>query len=48
MPKQEEFVEMIKSNEAILLKIVNFYTDTKEDSEDLKQEIIYQLWSKPK
>ena len=44
MPKQEEFVDMIKRNETILLKIVNLYTDTKEDGEDLKQEIIYQLW----
>ncbi|MEO0338710.1 MAG: sigma-70 family RNA polymerase sigma factor [Bacteroidota bacterium] len=44
MLKQEEFVAMIKQNETILLKIVNFYTDTKEDGEDLKQEIIYQLW----
>lgn len=47
MRKQEAdkayFVEMIYTHMGIIYKICNLYADG-EDRDDLKQEIIYQLW----
>lgn len=44
MPKEEDFIKVIKENEGLLFKITSLYTDTKIDAEDLRQEIVYQLW----
>lgn len=42
-PDKAYFVEMVYSNIAIIYKICRLYAEGK-DREDLKQEIIYQLW----
>ena len=44
MHNKEEFVEIIKENEGLIYKITKVYASTKEDAQDLYQEIIYQLW----
>lgn len=38
------FIEAIKANEGLIYKIASLYTDSKEDREDLVQEIVYNLW----
>ncbi|MCG8697881.1 MAG: RNA polymerase sigma factor [Bacteroidales bacterium] len=38
------FIDTINENAAILHKIGCMYCDTNEDREDLKQEILFQLW----
>jgi RNA polymerase sigma-70 factor (ECF subfamily) len=43
VPDKAYFVEMIYSNMGIIYKICKLYAE-REDQEDLKQEIIYQLW----
>ena len=42
--KYQQFVSLIKDNQAIIFKVIRSYTISKEDEEDLKQEILYQLW----
>jgi len=44
MPLEEQFTQVIKANEAIIFKISTVYTRTKEDQQDLYQDIIIQLW----
>jgi RNA polymerase sigma-70 factor (ECF subfamily) len=44
MQNQQEFIDIIKENEGLIYKISKVYTDTREDEEDLYQEIVYQLW----
>jgi len=44
MPKKEDFVTVIKTNEAIIYKITAVYSNSTEDQKDLYQEIVYQLW----
>ena len=44
MYNQEAFVEIIKENEGLIYKIARVYTSSKEDEQDLYQEIVYQLW----
>ena len=44
MHNKQEFIGIIKDNEALIYKIARLYTSGKEDEEDLYQEIIYQLW----
>ncbi|TAF67490.1 MAG: sigma-70 family RNA polymerase sigma factor [Cytophagales bacterium] len=41
---EKEFVSLITENQAIIYKIVNLYTHTESDREDLFQEVVYQLW----
>lgn len=41
---QAEFIEKITLNQRIIHKICNIYAFGREDREDLKQEIILQLW----
>ncbi len=43
VPDKAYFVEMVYSHMGIIYKICKLYADG-EDREDLKQEIIYQLW----
>jgi len=43
VPDKAYFVEMVYNNIAIIYKICKLYAKV-EDREDLKQEIIYQLW----
>lgn len=41
---KEEFLELVFPHQALIHKICRTYRDSKEDREDLFQEIIYQLW----
>lgn len=41
---EKEFLEMIHENQKIIYKICKVYRDSREDQEDLFQEIVYQLW----
>lgn len=38
------FTELIRENKGIIFKICNAYCISKEDRDDLAQEIIYNLW----
>ncbi len=46
MAAQQEhiFLEHLNRHQAILYKVCKMYTDDREDQEDLKQEMVYQLW----
>ena len=41
---EKAFLQLIRDNKGILFKISNSYCRSKDDREDLMQEIIYQLW----
>ena len=41
---EKEFVEVIHDYQKIIYKICRVYRDSREDQEDLFQEIVYQLW----
>ena len=41
---EEHFVNLISENESMIYKICNIYANSNSEKEDLKQEIIYQLW----
>ncbi len=44
MEKRETFIKAIQENERLIYKVASFYTDCKDDRDDLVQEIIYTLW----
>jgi RNA polymerase sigma factor (sigma-70 family) len=44
MQDKQEFVRVIQENEALIYKVSKVYTNSREDEQDLYQEIIYQLW----
>jgi RNA polymerase sigma factor (sigma-70 family) len=41
---EKEFLKSIHDCQNMIYKICRIYRDTKEDQEDLFQEIVYQLW----
>jgi len=41
---ETEFLGLIHENQKIVYKICKLYRDSREDQEDLFQEIVYQLW----
>ena len=41
---EEEFLKSMHDYQGIIYKICKLYRDSKEDQEDLFQEIVYQLW----
>ena len=41
---EKEFLEAIHDYQKIISKICRLYRDSREDQEDLFQEIVYQLW----
>jgi RNA polymerase sigma factor (sigma-70 family) len=41
---EKEFLETVHEHQKIIHKVCRLYRDTKEDQEDLLQEIVYQLW----
>lgn len=41
---EPQFLRLIDSHQGIIHKICRLYRDSKEDREDLFQEIVYQLW----
>lgn len=44
MQTEKNFLKMIDDHQQIIHKICRIYRDTKEDQEDLFQEIVFQLW----
>ncbi|ATP56016.1 RNA polymerase subunit sigma-70 [Pedobacter ginsengisoli] len=42
--REQSFVQLIHEHQGIIHKICRLYRDSKEDREDLFQEIAYQLW----
>ena len=44
MDTESEFVEMIKSHEGTIYKVILSYTRDKEEIMDLYQEVVFQLW----
>src|ERR1700722_1889536 len=43
MYNKKEFIVIIRENEGLIYKVAKVYTNTKEDEQDLYQEIVYQL-----
>jgi RNA polymerase sigma factor (sigma-70 family) len=41
---QENFLKIVEAHQGIIYKICRMYRDSREDREDLFQEIVYQLW----
>jgi RNA polymerase sigma factor (sigma-70 family) len=41
---ENEFLAAVHNHQKIIYKICRLYRDSKEDQEDLFQEIVYQLW----
>lgn len=41
---EKEFLKTIHDHQKIIYKVCRMYRDSKEDQEDLYQEIVYQLW----
>lgn len=41
---EQAFLQHIQNNQKIIYKVCHLYRDTREDQEDLFQEIVYQLW----
>lgn len=44
MEKKDTFIIAVKEHEKLIFRIASFYTDCKDDRDDLVQEIIYNLW----
>lgn len=44
MEKKDTFIKAIQQNEGLIYKVAAFYTNSKDDRDDLVQEIIYTLW----
>lgn len=41
---EKDFLKIIEVNQGIIYKVCKMYRDTREDQEDLFQEIVLQLW----
>jgi RNA polymerase sigma-70 factor, ECF subfamily len=39
-----QFIQLIADNKGVILKVCNIYCNSREDKEDLFQDIILQLW----
>ncbi|SHN20144.1 RNA polymerase sigma factor [Mucilaginibacter sp. OK098] len=44
MNSKEKFIKVIKENAGLIYKVTKVYTNSREDEQDLYQEIVYQLW----
>lgn len=42
--EQQQFVQLVNEHQNIIHKICRLYRNTREDREDLFQEIVFQLW----
>lgn len=42
--KEKEFLGLIEQHSGVLYKVSRMYMDTEVDQEDLRQDIIFQLW----
>ncbi|MBS0031250.1 RNA polymerase sigma factor [Chitinophaga sp. 22321] len=41
---KEQFILLINNNQGLILKVCNMYCNSREDKEDLFQDIVLQLW----
>lgn len=41
---EKDFLKIVEVNQGIIYKVCKMYRDTREDQEDLFQEIVLQLW----
>lgn len=41
---QKDFLKIVDKNQGIIYKVCKMYRDSREDQEDLFQEIVLQLW----
>ena len=41
---EKDFLKIVEDNQGIIYKVCKTYRDTREDQEDLFQEIVLQLW----
>ena len=44
MDKKDRFIKVIKENKGLIFKVSALYTNSLQDREDLRQEIVFQLW----
>ncbi len=44
LKEEREFLELMKIHHGLLIKVSKIYMDNRDDQEDLKQEILFQLW----
>ena len=44
MNSKNEFVTIIQQNEGLIYKVAKLYANSREDEQDIYQEIVYQLW----
>jgi RNA polymerase sigma-70 factor (ECF subfamily) len=44
MDRKQRFVQVIKQHEGLLYKVAMLYSNSRQDREDLYQEIVFQLW----
>jgi RNA polymerase sigma factor (sigma-70 family) len=44
MHSKEEFIRVIQENAGLIYKTAKVYTNSREDEQDLYQDIVYQLW----
>lgn len=42
--KEKEFLQLVKDNQGLIIKVSRLYTHSPEDEEDLFQEIVLQMW----
>lgn len=42
--KKKIFIKAVQENEGLIYKVATFYTNNKDDRDDVVQEIIYSLW----
>jgi RNA polymerase sigma-70 factor (ECF subfamily) len=42
--EEKQFLQLIEQHQGIIHKICRLYRDTREDREDLFQEIVFELW----
>ena len=43
-PQQQEFIDLVHEHQGILHRICRVYARTTTDREDLRQDMLYQLW----
>ncbi|WP_207423050.1 RNA polymerase sigma factor [Desertivirga brevis] len=41
---KKRFIEIIRENEGLIYKVAKMYSNSLEDEQDLRQDIVYQLW----
>lgn len=44
MKREDEFIQLIQENQALIYKIATIYTRDREEQQDLYQEVVYQTW----